>query len=63
MTALSVVASAVYDLEGRGAPRLWKGMHGPIDLAAACWLGPAARSDMKDCAVALSDQVMMLGEG
>ena len=61
-TAASVVALAVYDLEVGGAPSHWKGMHGPINLAAACMLGPADRAALKDCADDTSSQVVTVGE-
>mmetsp|Transcript_405 Transcript_405/g.894 ORF Transcript_405/g.894 Transcript_405/m.894 type:complete len:561 (-) Transcript_405:250-1932(-) len=47
-TAASAVASAVYDLEGGGAPA-GVGATSPLDLAAARKLGPAARKALEDC--------------
>ena len=38
-TTAITVALVVYDLEGDGAPRRWKGMHKPINLLAAHRLG------------------------
>ena len=56
------VASAVYDLEGGGAPSRWNVMHGPINLADAHRLGMSARAALKDCADDVLSRAITIGK-